>query len=125
MYFDGSCMLKGAGAEVDLISPKGDRFRYVLQLQFRASNDAAEYEVLLHGLRMATTLGVQRLYVKGDSELIVSQVMKTSNCRDPKMEAYCQEVRKLEDKFDGLELHHVLRRDNEAAAALAKRGSER
>ena len=41
------------------------------------------------------------------------------------MEAYWQEVRKLEDKFDGLELHHVLRRDNEAADALAKMGSER
>ena len=125
MYFDGSCMLKGAGAGVVLIFPKGDRFRYVLQLRFRASNNTAEYEALLHGLRMATTLGVRHLYVKGDSELVVSQVMKAASCRDPKMQAYCQEVRKFEDKFDGLELHHILRRDNEAADALAKMGSER
>lgn len=74
---------------------------------------------------MAITLGVRRLYIKGDSELVVNQVMKASSCRIPKMEAYCQEVRKLEDKCDGLELHHVLRRDNEATDFLAKMASRR
>ena len=51
--------------------------------------------------------------------------MKESSCVNPKMVAYCQEVRKLEDKFHGLELNHVLRRYNEAADALAKAASNR
>jgi hypothetical protein len=51
--------------------------------------------------------------------------MKNSHCRDPKMEAYCDEVRRLEDKFYGLELNHVARRYNETADELAKIASER
>jgi len=51
--------------------------------------------------------------------------MKASNCHDPKMEAYCKEVRRLEDKFHGLELVHVARCYNEAADELAKIASTR
>jgi hypothetical protein len=51
--------------------------------------------------------------------------MKNSHCRDPKMEAYCDEVRRLEDKFYGLELNHVTRRYNETADELAKIASGR
>ena len=49
--------------------------------------------------------------------------MKESSCHDAKMAAYCQEVRRLEDEFDGLELNHIPRRLNEAADALAKAAS--
>jgi hypothetical protein len=48
---------------------------------------------------------------------VVNQVVKDSSCHDPKMEAYCKEVRRLEDKFHGLELNHVARRYNEATDA--------
>ena len=51
--------------------------------------------------------------------------MKESCCHDTKMEAYCQEVRWLEDKFDGLELNHIPRCLNEAANTLAKAASSR
>jgi hypothetical protein len=51
--------------------------------------------------------------------------MKNSHCRDPKMEAYCDEVRRLEDKFFGLELNHNARRYNETADELAKIASGR
>ena len=51
--------------------------------------------------------------------------MKESSCHDAKMAAYCQEVRRLEDKFDGLELNHVPRRLNKATNALAKAASGR
>jgi len=47
--------------------------------------------------------------VKGDSRLIVAQVMKESVCLNLKMAAYYQAVRELEDKFDGLELVHIPR----------------
>jgi hypothetical protein len=51
--------------------------------------------------------------------------MNNSHCRDPKMEAYCDEVRRLEDKFYGLELNHIARRYNETVDELAKIASVR
>jgi hypothetical protein len=51
--------------------------------------------------------------------------MKNPHCRDPKMEAYCDEVRCLEDKFFGLELNHIARRYNETTDELAKIASGR
>jgi hypothetical protein len=76
-------------------------------------------------LRIAIELGVRRLDARGDSQLVIDQVMKKSHCRDPKMKAYCDEVRRLEDKFYGLELNHVARRYNETADELAKIASGR
>src|SRR5438128_1001251 len=124
-YFDGSLMIDGVGAGIVLISPTGERLKYVLQIHFPASNNAAEYEALLHGLRIAISLGIRRLAVRGDSELVVNQVQKEYSCTSTKMSAYCQEVRKLEGTFDGLELTHVLRNDNSEADELEKIGSRR
>jgi probable phosphoglycerate mutase len=80
----------------------------------------AKYEALINGLQVTIELGARRLDVRGDSRLVIDQVMKESNCLDPKMEAYCKMVRCLEDKFDDLELNHVVRKYNEATDELAK-----
>jgi ribonuclease HI len=69
----------------------------------------AEYEAPVNGLRITAELGIHRLYIRGDSELIVNQIMGELNCRDSRMAAYQQEVRRLEEKFNGFELHHILR----------------
>jgi ribonuclease HI len=125
MFFDGSLMKTGAGAGLLFISPLGKHLRYVLRLHFPASNNVAEYVALVNGLCIAIELGVRRLDARGDSQLVIDQVMKNSHCRDPKMEAYCDEVRRLEDKFYGLELNHIARRYNETADELAKIASGR
>jgi ribonuclease HI len=125
MFFDESLMKTGAGAGLLFISPLGKHLRYVLRLHFPASNNVAEYEALVNGLQIAIELGVRRLDARGDSQLVIDQVMKNSHCRDPKMEAYCDEVRRLEDKFYGLELNHIARRYNETADELAKIASGR
>jgi ribonuclease HI len=125
MFFDGALMKTEAGAGLLFISPLGKHLRYVLCLHFPASNNVAEYEALVNGLRIAIELGVRRLDAHGDSQLDIDQVMKNSHCRDPKMEAYCDEVRHLEDKFHGLELNHIARRYNETADELAKIASGR
>jgi ribonuclease HI len=125
MFFDGSLMKTGAGAGLLFISPLRKHLRYVLRLHFPASNNVAEYEALVNGLRIAIELGVRRLDARGDSQLVIDQVMKKSHCRDPKMEAYCDEVRRLEDKFYELELNHIARRYNETADELAKIASGR
>ena len=89
MYFDGSIMAPRSGARLVLISPDGSRLRYVIRLHFSASNNTMEYEALINGLRIAIELGATWLYVRGDSELVVDQVMKVSSCKSPLMAAYC------------------------------------
>jgi ribonuclease HI len=118
-------MKTGAGAGLLFISPLGKHLCYVLRLHFPASNNVAEYEALVNGLRIGIELGVRRLDACGGSQLVIDQVMKNSHYRDPKMEAYCDEVRRLEDKFYGLELNHVARRYNETVDELAKIASGR
>jgi ribonuclease HI len=125
MYFDGSLMKTGPGAGLLFISPLGKHVCYVICLHFLASNNVAEYEALVNGLRIAVELGVWRLDARSDSQLVIDQVMKNSHYRDRKMEAYCNQVRRLEDKFYGLELNHVARRYNETADELAKMASGR
>jgi ribonuclease HI len=125
MYFDSSIMKEGAGVGLVFISPIGVRMEYLVRLHFPASNNAAEYEALINALRITAELGIKRLEIRGDSELVVDQVMKDKNCVDPKMEVYYQAVQDLEGKFHSLELHHVLRDYNKAADVLAKTASSR
>jgi hypothetical protein len=73
MYFDGSLKLNGGGADVLLISPRGEQLKYVLQILWAVSNNEAEYEALLHGLRLAVSLGIKRLIVYENSLLVVQQ----------------------------------------------------
>jgi ribonuclease HI len=125
MYFDGSLMKTGACASLLFVSPLGKHLRYVIRLHFLASNNVAEYEALVNGLRIAVELGVRCLDARGVSQLVIDQVMKNSHCRDRRMEAYCDKVWRLEDKFYGLELNHIARRYNETADELAKIASGR
>jgi ribonuclease HI len=125
LYFDGSAMKTGAGAGLLFISPLGEPMRYVVRLHFPASNSMAEYEALLCGLRIAIETGIKCLDVRGDSQLVIDQVMKNASCHDEKMEVYCNTVRTLEDKFYCIELNHVPRKYNEEADELAKIASGR
>jgi ribonuclease HI len=125
MYFDGSLKLDGGGAGVLFISPKGKQLKYVLQILWEVSNNEAKYEALLHGLRLAISLGIKRLLVYGDSLFIVQQVNKEWDCNKETMDAYVQEVRKLENKFSDLEVNHVVREHNVGADILSKLGSTR
>jgi ribonuclease HI len=99
--------------------------KYVLQILWAVSNNEAEYEALLHELRLAISLRIKRLLVYGDSLLVVQQVNKEWDCNKETMDAYVQEVHKLESKFSGLEVHHVLREHNVSADTLSKLGSTR
>jgi hypothetical protein len=76
MHFNGAFNLPGAGAGAILTSPSGDKLFYAIQLCFKpehkVSNNIAEYKGLLAGLRAANALGIKRLIVKGDSQLVVN-----------------------------------------------------
>jgi hypothetical protein len=76
MYFDGSLKLQGAGAGILFTAPRGEQLKYALQLLFLASNNAAEYEALVHRLSIAISLSIKKLMVYGDSLVVISQINK-------------------------------------------------
>jgi ribonuclease HI len=125
MYFDGSKRVQGAGAGVVLISPHGDKLKYVLRMSFpQASNNEAEYEALLHGMKMAKACGATRLKIFGDSNLVVQQVMNRCDTINDNMMAYKNLYHYLEGTFDGCEVSHISRNSNEEADNLANIGSQ-
>ena len=97
----------------------------MFQILFKVSNNEAEYEALLHGLRLVVSLGIKRLLVYGNSPLVVQQVNKEWDINKDTMDAYVEEIRKLENKFSGFEIHHVDRDNNVGADVLSKLGSTR
>jgi ribonuclease HI len=125
MYFDGSYTLKRAGAGVVLIPPEGNTLKYAIQLGFPATNNITEYEGLVTGLRLAKDLGIRRLLIRGDSQLVAKQVQKEYDCNSDKMAEYLTEVRRLEKFFDGFEVRYVPRLDNRDADHLAWIASSR
>jgi ribonuclease HI len=125
MYFNGSKRVQGAGAGVVLISPQGDKLKYVLRMSFpQDSNNEAEYEALLHGMKMAKVCASSRLKIFGDSNLVVQQVMNRCDAISDNMTAYKNLYYYLEGTFDGCEVSHISRASNEEADNLANIGSQ-
>jgi hypothetical protein len=83
LFFDGSARNKKAGAGVVLIDPNGEQVKYMVLLDFEATNNMAEYEALIFGLTVALSLGVRQLLVKGDSHLVIKQVRGEYSCNKP------------------------------------------
>ena len=125
MHFDGSKTKTGLGAGVVLTSPKKDQLKYVLQIHFAASNNVAEYEALVHGLKVAKEIGIRRIICFGDSDLVVQQVSRVWDALDPNMALYRFHVQKISGYFEGCKFHHVPRVENKAADMLSKLGSTR
>jgi ribonuclease HI len=61
IIFNGSLQLQGVGQGILVTSPNGESFKYILQMHFLESNNVFEYEALLHGLWITTTLGIRQL----------------------------------------------------------------
>jgi ribonuclease HI len=91
----------------------------MVHLDFKETNNMAEYEALIFGLSTALALGVQQLLVKGDSQLIVKQVNGECCCNDPQLAAYLLHAEKLEKDFEVLDLHHIPCTDNAVADDLS------
>ena len=125
MNFDGSKRAEGAGAGVILVSPQGDKMKYILRMTFpNASNNEAEYEALIHGMKMAKACGATRLKIFGDSQLVAQQVMNKCDAVNDSMIAYRDVYNELEKTFDGCKVSHVSRLSNDEADVLANIGSQ-
>jgi hypothetical protein len=90
----------------------------------QASNNEAEYEALLHGMKMAKACGATRLKIFGDSNLVVQQVMNKCDAINDNMTAYRNLYYYLEGTFDGYEVSHISRASNKEADNLANIGSQ-
>jgi ribonuclease HI len=120
---DGSSTKEMSGAGVILVSPEGDKFEYALQLRFHATNNEAEYEALLAGLRLSKGMGIKALTVKSDSQLIVGQVKGEYEAKEDRMKKYLTTVKTLLAHFEKVELLQIPREDNVAADRLARLAS--
>jgi ribonuclease HI len=90
-----------------LLTPDGERFKYMVHLNFKATNNMADYEALVFGQSIALYLGVRQLLVKGDSQLIIKQVKGKCSCNDPQLAAYLLHPQKLEKDIDVLDLQLI------------------
>ena len=80
---------------------------YVLQIHFKASNNVAEYEALVHGLKVAKEIGIRRIQCFGDSDLVVQQVSGNWDAKDANMASYRFLVQQISGFFEGCEFKHV------------------
>ena len=120
MHSDGSWSHKGAGIAAILTLPAGVPIQYVARLQFNTTNNTAEYEAVLMGLRKVKALGVRHLLVRTDSKLVASQVDKSFEAKEEGMRNYLEVVRSMDKSFTGITVEHLPRGQNEEDDALAK-----
>ncbi|KAF8047629.1 hypothetical protein N665_2912s0001 [Sinapis alba] len=107
----GASSNKGSGIGVHLQSPTGELIEQSFRVGF-ASNNEAEYEALIAGLRLAKVVGAKRLQAFCDSQLVASQCSGDYEAKNKRMDAYLGVVRKLASQFDHFELVKVPRKDN-------------
>ncbi|KAI5341938.1 hypothetical protein L3X38_009813 [Prunus dulcis] len=95
LFVDGSSNAQGCGAGLVLVSPDKVALEYALRFNFQASNNEAEYEALLAGLRLAKEMDARQIQIFSDSQLVVYQVNQDFTAKDASMTAYLQHARHL------------------------------
>uniref|UniRef100_A0A2N9HF94 Uncharacterized protein n=1 Tax=Fagus sylvatica TaxID=28930 RepID=A0A2N9HF94_FAGSY len=120
---DGSSTKDSGGVGVVLRSPEGDIIKQAIRLQYPTTNNEAEYEALLVGLKTAKILGATELDVRSDSQLVVGQVNGDYEAKEGRMQQYLQLVRHQISQFHEVRLCRVPREQNTEADQLAKSAS--
>ncbi|KAK3006151.1 hypothetical protein RJ639_015494 [Escallonia herrerae] len=123
LYVDGSSTLGCSGAGLILISPEGFTIEYALRFGFQASNNKAEYEALLVGIRLAHALKVDSLSIHSDSQLVVNHVLGDYEARDEIMAQYLSLVKTLAVKFQNFTIRQIPRDQNTQAYTLSRLAS--
>jgi ribonuclease HI len=85
----------------------------------RATNNVAEYTALVRGLEHAAELGVRRIRVRMDSELVVRQLLGVYRVKNAGLQPLHAEAQRLRGRFPGFHIEHVPRAENARADALA------
>ncbi|GJR82812.1 reverse transcriptase domain-containing protein [Tanacetum coccineum] len=120
LFTDGSSCVDGSGAGLILTNPEGMEFTYALRFEFTATNNEAEYEALLAGLRIAARMGVRNLEANVDSRLVANHVLGEYVAKEDNMVQYLDKTKSLIQGFDRFTIRQVPRGDNKKADALSK-----
>ena len=120
LFVDGASNSRGSGAGIVLVSPEGLILEQAVRLKFSASNNEAEYEALLIGLRTAKKLGANHLQIYCDSQLVANQISGEYQAKDDRMLAYVTVARTLLSEFESTQVAQIGREHNSHADVLAK-----
>ena len=117
---DEAANSQGRSAGLILTSLDGIDVEYALRFGFHASNNEAEYEVVIAGLNLAHSMEADQLDVCSDSQLVVKQIEDSYETRGEKIIHYLKKVRELLKKVIWVQVRHVSRAENSRAYALGK-----
>ncbi|KAL5561422.1 hypothetical protein UlMin_031169 [Ulmus minor] len=120
LYVDGSSTETSSGAGIILVSPDGVKLSCAVRFKFKATNNQAEYEALLSGLRLAKEVSARHLTIYSDSQLVVSQVNSEFQAKGEKMASYLEKAKEAMNQFDTVAIIQVPRVENTNADALAR-----
>ncbi|XP_031124269.1 uncharacterized protein K02A2.6-like [Ipomoea triloba] len=120
MYNDGASSKKGCGGGAVLISLEGFKAYQAFRFKFPVSNNEAEYEALVGGLKLAKALQVSSLTIRSDSRLVVGHVNNQFETRENRMRQYKEVVQRLLADFERWELVQIPRADNGEADLLSR-----
>ncbi|GJU01197.1 reverse transcriptase domain-containing protein [Tanacetum coccineum] len=95
LFTDGSSCVDGSGAGLILTNPEGMEFTYALRFEFTATNNEAEYEALIAGLRIAARMGVRNLEANVDSRLVANHVLGEYVAKEDNMIQYLDKTKSL------------------------------
>ena len=119
VFVDGASSGSGARVGIVAITPKGIKLERSFRLGFKASNNEAEYEALLAGLKVVSDLGAKEVEVYSDSRLVVNQVQGRFEAKDPRMIRYLRLVKQTMDHFLNVKMVQVVRGQNRHTDSLA------
>ncbi|CAL1413287.1 unnamed protein product [Linum trigynum] len=120
LFVDGAASKTGAGAGIILETPGGVTHEVALRFSTLKTNNAAEYEALINGMRIAEELGARRLDVFSNSALVVRQVLGEFEVKEDCLLRFVEEAKKRAQVFEDWKLSHIARGDNAHADALSK-----
>ena len=119
LFFDGAGNHQGKGVGAVLVSEYGQHYPMEANLRFNCTNNMAEYEACILGLKMAIEMNVYELQVIGDSDLLIHQVQGEWAVKNPKIIPYVHCVQNLCNRFRKIEFRQTPRIQNELANALS------
>ncbi|GJV43122.1 reverse transcriptase domain-containing protein [Tanacetum coccineum] len=120
LFTDGSSCIDGSGVVLILTNPKGVEFTYAMRFRFEATNNEAEYEALIPGLRITEQMGVKNLQANVDSRLVANQVNGSYVAKESGMVQYLEKVKTLTSSFKEFSIKQVPRSENKKADSLSK-----
>ncbi|GJY43459.1 reverse transcriptase domain-containing protein [Tanacetum coccineum] len=120
LFTDGSSCIDGSGAGLILTNPEGVEFTYAMRFRFEATNNEAEYEALIAGLRIAEQMGVKNLQENIDSRLVANPVNGSYVAKESGMVQYLEKVKGLTSNFKEFSIKQVQWSENKKADALSK-----